>query len=122
METMYQRSKIQEESLYYETLKNNGQLPIIGVNTFLSKDGSPTILPREVIRATETEKQYQIGMLKELHKTRNDKSGEMLERLKQAAIKNTNIFDELMQTAKFCSIGQITEALYEVGGQYRRNM
>ena len=122
METMYQRSKIQEESLYYETLKNNGKLPLIGVNTFLSKDGSPTVLPREVIRASETEKQYQIDMLGELHKTKADKLDEMLERLKQAAINNTNIFAELMETAKYCSIGQITEALYEVGGQYRRNM
>jgi methylmalonyl-CoA mutase len=122
METMYQRSKIQEESLYYETLKNSGELPIIGVNTYLSKNGSPTILPREVIRATETEKQYQIDMLTELHQTRADKTPVLLERLKQSAINNENIFAELMETAKYCSIGQITAALYEVGGQYRRNM
>ena len=122
METMYQRSKIQEESLYYETLKNNGQLPIIGVNTFLSKKGSPTTIPGEVIRATPKEKEYQIEMLKQLHATHADKAPEMLQRLKKAAINNKNIFEELMETVKYCSIGQITSALYEVGGQYRRNM
>ncbi len=122
METMYQRGKIQEESLYYETLKHTGKLPIIGVNTFLSSKGSPTVLPGEIIRATEEEKQYQIQMLKQLHGTWKQKSTEMIEQLKAAAIKNSNIFESLMEASKVCSIGQITDALFEVGGQYRRNM
>ncbi len=122
METMYQRSRIQEESLYYETLKHSGKLPIIGVNTFLSSKGSPTVLPGEVIRATEEEKQYQIAMLDNLHKTNEEKSAIMVENLKQAATKNSNIFESLMEAAKYCSIGQITDALFEVGGQYRRSM
>jgi methylmalonyl-CoA mutase len=122
METCYQRSKIQEESLYYETLKHTGELPIMGVNTFLSSKGSPTVIPGEVIRAEESEKQYQISMLGELHKTCADKSAEMLHELRIAAIRNQNLFEKLMEVAKYCSIGQITNALYEVGGQYRRNM
>ena len=122
METMYQRSRIQEESLYYETLKHTGKLPIIGVNTFLSSKGSPTVLPGEVIRATEEEKQYQIAMLENLHKTNAVKAATMIENLKRAAIKNSNIFESLMEAAKYCSIGQITDALFEVGGQYRRSM
>ncbi|NOQ73712.1 MAG: methylmalonyl-CoA mutase [Crocinitomix sp.] len=122
METMYQRSKIQEESLYYETLKHNGEFPIIGVNTFLSKNGSPTIVPEEVIRATETEKQYQITMLSELQKAHADKVAETLTTIQNAAVQNENIFAHLMEATKFCSLGQITEALFQVGGQYRRNM
>ena len=122
METMYQRSRIQEESLYYETLKHNGQLPIMGVNTFLSSKGSPTVTPGEIIRAEEDEKQYQIAMLRELHKTNEEKAGMAIENLKRAAIKNNNIFESLMEATKYCSIGQITDALFEVGGQYRRNM
>ncbi len=120
METMYQRSKIQEESLYYETLKHNGSFPIIGVNTFLSSKGSPTILPKEVIRATDEEKQLQIRTLKNLHKA-ND-TEDLLKELQQKAIRNENIFDALMDVCKVCSLGQITKALFEVGGQYRRNM
>ncbi|WP_299821470.1 methylmalonyl-CoA mutase family protein [uncultured Pontibacter sp.] len=122
METMYQRGKIQEESLYYETLKHTGEYPIIGVNTFLSSTGSPTVLPTEVIRATEEEKQYQISMLQSLQKGNEDKTAEMLKRIQQVAINNGNIFEEMMETVKFCSLGQITNALFEVGGQYRRNM
>jgi methylmalonyl-CoA mutase len=122
METMYQRSKIQEESLYYETLKHTGELPIIGVNTFLSSEGSPTITPGEVIRATPEEKEYQISMLDQLHKTYADKTPALLEGLKERARENGNIFDGLMEVSKYCSIGQITRALFEVGGQYRRNM
>jgi len=122
METMYQRSRIQEESLYYETLKHTGQLPIMGVNTFLSSKGSPTVTPGEVIRAEEQEKQYQIGMLEQLHITNKEKSAVMIENLKRAATKNNNIFESLMEAAKYCSIGQITDALFEVGGQYRRSM
>ncbi len=122
METMYQRSRIQEESLYYETLKNNGKLPIMGVNTFLSSKGSPTITPGEVIRATEEEKQYQISMLEQLHETNKEISAVMLAKLKTAATQNSNIFESLMEATRYCSIGQITDALFEVGGQYRRNM
>lgn len=122
METMYQRSKIQEESLYYETLKHTGEFPIIGVNTFLSSKGSPTILPKEVIRATEEEKQYQINMLSALHKKNEVKAGEELNKIQMAAVQNQNVFESLMETTKYCSLGQITEALFEVGGQYRRNM
>ncbi len=122
METMYQRSKIQEESLYYETLKHNGEFPIIGVNTFLSSKGSPTVIPAEVIRATETEKQYQINMLASLHSSSTKKVAEHIAILQEAAIKNENLFDKLMEATKVCSLGQITSALFEVGGQYRRNM
>ncbi len=122
METMYQRSKIQEESLYYETLKHTGEFPIIGVNTFLSSKGSPTVVPAEVIRATEEEKQYQIEMLNNLHQSSQDKVTMHLNTLQEAAIKNENIFEKLMEATKVCSLGQITSALFEVGGQYRRNM
>jgi len=122
METMYQRSKIQEESLYYETLKHTGEFPIIGVNTFLSSKGSPTVLPKEVIRATEQEKQYQIDMLANLHEANAHRTAEAISKVQQAAISNTNMFEHLMEVCKFASLGQITAALFEVGGQYRRNM
>ena len=122
METMYQRSKIQEESLYYETLKHTGEFPIIGVNTFLSSKGSPTVIPAEVIRATEEEKQYQIDMLTNLHQSNQDKVNQHLNALQEAAIKNENLFEHLMEATKVCSLGQITSSLFEVGGQYRRNM
>ena len=122
METMYQRNKIQEESLYYEHQKHTGEFPIIGVNTFLNKKGSPTIIPQEVIRATEKEKKYQIIMLEELHKGNEGKSEEILRKVQESAIQNQNIFGLLMDAAKTCSLGEITNALFEVGGQYRRNM
>lgn len=122
METMYQRSKIQEESLYYETLKHNGEFPIIGVNTFLSSKGSPTVIPAEVIRATEEEKQYQITMLDNLHNANKGKEDDELAAIQDAAVQNKNIFEELMEATKVCSLGQITNSLFEVGGQYRRNM
>ncbi len=122
METMYQRNKIQEESLYYETLKHTGEYPIIGVNTFLNSKGSPTVIPAEVIRATEEEKQYQIAALEAFQKRNEDKSNSILELLQNAAIKNENIFVYLMEACKICSLGQISGALYQVGGQYRRNM
>jgi methylmalonyl-CoA mutase len=122
METMYQRGKIQEESLYYETLKHTGELPVIGVNTFLSKEGSPTILPREVIRAEEWEKLAQIETLTNLHTANSGKAAQALHRLSQAAISNGNVFEELMETVKYCSLGEITGTLFNVGGQYRRNM
>jgi methylmalonyl-CoA mutase len=122
MERMYQRNKIQEESLYYETLKHTGEFPVVGVNTFLNKNGSPTILPAEVIRSSNEEKSRQIENIEAFHKRNSLLSNEMLKRLQQTAIENGNIFAELMETVKYCSLGQITHALYEVGGQYRRNM
>lgn len=122
MESMYQRGKIQEESLYYETLKHTGELPIVGVNTFLSSKGSPTIIPEEVIRATKKEKEAQINNLKALHQRNEDKSEEMLQKLQDVALRNENTFEQLMETSKYCSLGQITHAMFEVGGQYRRNM
>jgi methylmalonyl-CoA mutase len=122
METMYQRGKIQEESLHYEMLKHTGEFPIIGVNTFLNKKGSPTIIPAEVIRATVEEKEYQIAMLEALHQSKAARAEEGLQQIQEAAIQNENIFEVLMEAAKHCSLGQITNALFEVGGQYRRNM
>lgn len=122
METMYQRGKIQEESLYYEMQKHTGEYPIIGVNTFLSAKGSPTIVPAEVIRATKEEKEYQIEMLVNLHKANEERAKASLERLQHTAVLNGNVFAELMEAVKYCSLGQITAALFEVGGQYRRNM
>ena len=120
METMYQRNKIQEESLHYETLKHSGKYPIVGVNTFLSSTGSPTLIPAEVIRATEEEKKDQIATLENLHSAHD--TSDLLADLQEAAIQNSNIFAALMEVSKKCSLGQITKALFEVGGQYRRNM
>jgi methylmalonyl-CoA mutase len=122
METMYQRGKIQEESLYYETLKHNGDFPIIGVNTFLSKEGSLTIVPSEVIRATPEEKEAQIQTLQGLHHAQAERASQTLQDLQTVAVRNENLFAALMETVKNCSLGQITHALYAVGGQYRRSM
>lgn len=122
METMYQRSKIQEESMHYEWLKHTGEYPIIGVNTFLGKDGSPTVLPGEVIRSTEEEKQLQIKNLENFQKSNEDKSDEWLRKLQLSAINGQNLFEVMMEAVKYCSLGQITNALFEVGGKYRRNM
>ncbi|MEP4535536.1 MAG: methylmalonyl-CoA mutase family protein [Cyclobacteriaceae bacterium] len=122
MESMYQRGKIQEESLYYEHKKHSGELEIIGVNTFLSSKGSPTVIPGEVIRATTEEKENQIKNLQNLHKHKEKKSAEMLEKLQEVALRNGNTFEQLMETTKYCSLGQITHSMFEVGGQYRRNM
>jgi methylmalonyl-CoA mutase len=122
METMYQRSKIQEESMHYEWLKHTGEYPIIGVNTFLGKDGSPTVLPGEVIRSTEEEKQLQIQNLENFQKSNEDKTHEWLQKLQMAAINQKNLFEVMMEAVKYCSLGQITNALFEVGGKYRRNM
>jgi methylmalonyl-CoA mutase len=122
MERMYQRNKIQEESLHYESLKHSGELPIVGVNTFLGKEGSPTILPGEVIRSTTEEKDQQIRNLQAFRERNADRSQEMLRRLQSVAVNNGNLFDELMETVKYCTLGEITNALYEVGGQYRRSM
>ncbi len=122
METMYQRGKIQEESLYYEGLKHSGELPIIGVNTFLSDEGSPTILPREVIRSTEAEKEGQIERIEALQARTSEDAQTHLRSLQQIAMQNGNLFEGFMEAVKYCSLGQIAEAMYEVGGQYRRNM
>ncbi|MDB5124426.1 MAG: scpA 2 [Mucilaginibacter sp.] len=122
METMYQRSKIQEESLYYETLKHTGEYPIVGVNTFLNKKGSPTIVPSEVIRATEEEKEFQITALHEFQHRNEHNIPQLLTNLQKTAVAGENIFESLMEACKYCSLGQISHALYEVGGQYRRNM
>lgn len=122
METMYQRNKIQEESLYYETLKHTGEYPIIGVNTFLSKNGSPTIIPQEVIRSTTEEKEQQITNVRAFQDHHASEAELALKNLKQTAIADGNIFEALMEAAKVCSLGQMSNALYQVGGQYRRNM
>jgi methylmalonyl-CoA mutase len=122
MERMYQRNKIQEESLFYEHQKHTGELPLVGVNTFLNKSGSPTIIPREVFRSTTEEKDRQIENLEAFKKRNAGRSEAALEKLKQTALVNGNLFAALMETVKSCSLGQITHALYEVGGQYRRNM
>jgi len=122
MERMYQRNKIQEESLIYEHQKHTGELPLIGVNTFLDKKGSPTIIPGEVIRSTTQEKEQQIQNLNAFWKRNEAKREQELKKLRDTAINNGNLFARLMETVKYCSLGQITHALYEVGGQYRRNM
>jgi methylmalonyl-CoA mutase len=122
MENMYQRNKIQEESLYYETLKHTGEYPIVGVNTFLSSKGSPTVIPAEVIRSTTDEKEQQINNVRMVQNRSGDATAQALHTLRQTAIQNGNIFEALMEAAKVCSLGQMTNALYDVGGQYRRNM
>jgi len=122
MERMYQRSRIQEESLYYETLKHTGEFPIVGVNTFLGRDGSPTVLPHEVIRATPEEKERQIATIAALHERHAGRADSELRNVQKAAIMNENVFERLMEACKVCSLGRITDALYEVGGQYRRSM
>ncbi len=122
METMYQRGKIQEESLYYETLKHTGEYPLIGVNTFLSSKGSPTILPREVIRSSVEEREQQIHTARSLIERNRTESSERLRAIQLAAIQNRNIFERLLEASKVCSIGQLTNALFDVGGQYRRSM
>jgi methylmalonyl-CoA mutase len=122
MESMYQRGKIQDESLYYESKKHTGELPIIGVNTFLSKTEEENTGPIELIRSTEEEKKQQIDNLKAFWKRNEHSSKIALEQLKTVARNNGNIFEELMETVRVASLGQISHALYEVGGQYRRNM
>jgi isobutyryl-CoA mutase len=122
MERMYQRSKIQEESLYYESLKHSGELPIIGVNTFLSSDGSPTVLPREVIRSTTEEKEFAIQTRDQFWARNADVAPGRLAELQRAALAGENTFDAMFEAAKVCSLGQISGALYEVGGKYRRSM
>jgi methylmalonyl-CoA mutase len=123
METMYQRGKIQEESLYYETKKHDGSLPIIGVNTFLSKsDAAEEHAGAALIRSTEEEKQDQVAAVRAFQARNADRAPQALERLKRVACGGANVFAELMESVKTCSLGQISHALYEVGGRYRRNM
>ncbi len=122
MERMYQRSKIQEESMYYETLKHNGTLPIVGVNTFLDPNGSPTITPAEVIRSTDEEKRHQVESCRVYQEHNRDAAEVALANLQQTALTGGNIFESLMEAAKVCTLGQMSHALYGVGGQYRRNM
>jgi methylmalonyl-CoA mutase len=124
METGYQRSKIQEESIHYETLKHSGQLPIIGVNTFLSPHADFEELGAfiELARATEEEKASQLRRVRDFMKLHEREAPEALERLQRVALEGGNIFAELMETVRVASLGQITQALYEVGGQYRRGM
>ncbi len=123
METQYQRGKIQEESLYYETLKMNGEYPIIGVNTFLNPNRADNTLEvKELIRATAEEKDRQIKRLKEFHERHKDKAKIALEELQKVAISGDNIFEKLLEVVNYCSLGQIDKALYHVGGEYRRNL
>ncbi len=122
METGYQRSKIQEESMHYEMLKHTGEYPIIGVNTFRNPHGDPVPESIELARSTEDEKQSQLQRLQDFHTRHADKSAVMLKRLQQAVIDNSNVFEVLMDAVRCCSLGQITNALFEVGGQYRRSM
>ena len=124
METGYQRSKIQDESIYYETLKHTGELPIIGVNTFVHPRAEElfTHCELELARATEEEKQSQLTRLNEFHERNKEESPKALKRLQEVALGGGNVFEELMETVRYCSLGQITHALYEVGGMYRRGM
>jgi len=122
MELGYQRGKIQEESMYYEHKKHDGSYPIIGVNTFRNPHGDPIPEKLELIRSTEDEKRSQLERLRDFHARSKDKSGPMLARLQQAVIENQNVFEVLMDAVRVCSLGQITHALFEVGGQYRRSM
>ncbi|MDI9357694.1 MAG: methylmalonyl-CoA mutase family protein [Phycisphaerales bacterium] len=122
MERMYQRNKIQEESMYYEKKKLMGDLPIMGVNTFLNPNGNPASLPKEIIRSSKFEKEQQIKNLEVFHKRNELHREEKLKKLKTVALQGGNIFEELMEAVKYCSLGDITHALYEVGGKYRRNM
>jgi methylmalonyl-CoA mutase len=123
METMYQRSRIQEESLYYETLKHDGRLPIVGVNTFLgAPDGAEEIRNAELIRSTEEEKQHQVRSVRAFLERNADRRPAALARLQDVASHGGNVFGELMETVKVASLGSISRALYDVGGQYRRSM
>jgi methylmalonyl-CoA mutase len=122
METGYQRGKIQEESLYYEHKKHDGSYPLVGVNTFRNPHGEAVPQKIELIRSTEDEKQSQLKRLRAFHKKNEKESTAMLERLQQAVIRDENVFAVLMDAVRVCSLGEITHALFEVGGQYRRSM
>jgi len=122
METGYQRSKIQEESMHYEMLKHTGEYPVIGVNTFRNPHGDPVPEHIELARSTDEEKQSQLTRLADFHARNSGVSTQMLAKLQQAVIDNKNVFEVLMDAVRVCSLGQITSALFEVGGQYRRSM
>jgi methylmalonyl-CoA mutase len=122
METGYQRGKIQDESMTYEMLKHTGELPIIGVNTFRNPHGEQVMDKLELARSTEEEKQSQLKRLQDFHAQHKEAAAVQLARLQQAVIDNANVFEVLMDAVRVCSLGQITNALFEVGGQYRRNM
>jgi isobutyryl-CoA mutase len=122
METGYQRSKIQEESLYYEHKKHDGSYPIIGVNTFRNPHGESVPQKLELIRSTEDEKRSQLKRLRDFQRKNEGEAPAMLDRLRQAVIRDENVFEVLMDAVRVCSLGQITHALFDVGGQYRRNM
>ncbi len=122
METMYQRSKIQEESLHYEMLKHSGELPIIGVNTFLNPDAEEGVVETELIRSTEEEKMAQVVQVEQLHERFAQRAEDALTHLRETALANGNIFEALMDACRVCTLGQLSRALYEIGGQYRRSM
>jgi methylmalonyl-CoA mutase len=122
METGYQRGRIQDESMTYEMLKHTGELPIIGVNTFRNPKGDPVPETLELARSTEEEKQSQLKRLQDFHARHHAEAAVQIKRLQKAVIDNTNVFEVLMDAVRVCSLGQITNALFEVGGQYRRNM
>jgi methylmalonyl-CoA mutase len=122
METGYQRGRIQDESLHYEMLKHTGELPIVGVNTFRNPHGDAVHDKLELARSTEEEKRSQLKRLQEFQARNADTAPAMLKRLQQAVIADANAFEVLMDAVRVCSLGQITNALFEVGGQYRRNM
>ena len=122
METGYQRGKIQEESMHYEMQKHTGEYPIVGVNTFRNPHGDPVADTLELARSTDAEKQSQLKRLAEFQARHAAESPVMLQRLQRAVIANANVFEVLMDAVRCCSLGQITNALFEVGGQYRRSM
>jgi methylmalonyl-CoA mutase len=122
METGYQRGRIQDESMHYEMLKHTGELPIIGVNTFRNPHGDAVLDKLELARSTDDEKQSQLKRLADFHALHAAAAPAQLKRLQQAVIENKNVFEVLMDAVRVCSLGQITNALFEVGGQYRRNM
>ncbi|MDH3463362.1 MAG: methylmalonyl-CoA mutase family protein, partial [Acidimicrobiia bacterium] len=122
MERQYQRTRIQEESLYYEQQKESGEYPIVGVNTFISKEGSPFVIPQELIRSSDADKQRQITSLRAFQDRNSAVVDGALQALQEAAIRNANIFESLMEASKVASLGQMSHALYDVGGQYRRSM
>ena len=122
MERQYQRTKIQEESLYYEQKKESGEYPVVGVNTFISKDGSPFVIPEKLIRSTSEDKDRQIANVRSFQERNERVAGESLAELQRVAVHGENVFEQLMETAKLASLAQMSQALYDVGGQYRRNM
>jgi methylmalonyl-CoA mutase len=119
METLYQRGKIQEESLHYETLKHSGELPVVGVNTFQNPNPEEA---RDLTRSSESEKDRQLANLAAFHARHGDEVGPALERLQETALSGGNVFEALMETVQLASLGQISDALFQVGGQYRRAM